>query len=290
MTEIPMRTMDEVELRYTLEPSLRDVYVEGESDSSLMEWYFQECGIDSVSIICSRDVEVDVSQVLKLGCEDNNRGRLLYIAKYIKDHVPHFCAGLTFILDLDLQTYLPIDCECQYVRYTDFCCMQAYLFEESIFRKFIGIGCNRKQTPVNTLMDSISDCIQVLFAGRLANKKLGWGLKAVGFCKCLQLHNYKLSLSFDEYWNRYLSSNRRLSSKPQFIETVNIFKNKFGSEKRMQMNGHDLMDCIAWVVRQLGSRSQIAHPLNIYRSLLLCINVSYLAKYSLFKELQTKYA
>ena len=69
------RKLQELVALYKLHPELRDVYVEGDSDRSFIEWFIGEKGLNRVNIYCIETVEIPQDAVRTANVENNNRGR-----------------------------------------------------------------------------------------------------------------------------------------------------------------------------------------------------------------------
>ena len=77
MAFIERSTIRELISRYKLEPSLRDVYVEGSKDRSLLSWYCASNGMRDVSVREIDTVEVPSSLIVARGLRPGRRGAVI---------------------------------------------------------------------------------------------------------------------------------------------------------------------------------------------------------------------
>src|SRR5260221_13461009 len=99
----------------------------------------------------------------------------------------------------------------------------------------------------NTLLDVI-DIVQSLFAMRIANDALGWGLQSTPIHKQISVLSGRVRFAYDEFVSRYLNKNVRWRMREEFEEAVLAARRGFQPNPRAQMNGHDLRDVLEVVV------------------------------------------
>jgi len=88
-------TIDEIELKYKLEPTLsKTIYVEGSSDKSLIEWFLKKSNIKDIAIFEIQMVEIDAKKLLEKGLENNNRDRIILLSLLVNK-------GIIGIIDSD---------------------------------------------------------------------------------------------------------------------------------------------------------------------------------------------
>ena len=82
MVDEKRRTFDELVVRYELEPSICDIYVEGLIDKSLIEWFLNESDLETENITVYEidTVDIPTNELFELGLNDANRSRLIVFA------------------------------------------------------------------------------------------------------------------------------------------------------------------------------------------------------------------
>src|SRR5262245_55760844 len=82
------RTLPELKIRYNLEPNLRDIYVEGSTDRSIIEWYTFAAGHSDVSVYEIGAVNIPATWIFELGLPDNNRSRVIALSLFLVELAP----------------------------------------------------------------------------------------------------------------------------------------------------------------------------------------------------------
>ena len=98
---IPQQKISELVIKYKLEPSLVDIYVEGEFDKKLLTWFIKESGIkQDIRIITPDAIDVPDSLLRTHSLNLNsNRSKVIAIAKELYIKVPE--AKILCIADKD---------------------------------------------------------------------------------------------------------------------------------------------------------------------------------------------
>jgi len=81
------RKLDEIIARYDLNPSFCDVYVEGDSDRGILESFFEDLGNLEVVVYDIDTVEIPSAVLRELGLENNNRGRVIALARALYERL-----------------------------------------------------------------------------------------------------------------------------------------------------------------------------------------------------------
>src|SRR5579864_1670651 len=136
MTIIPRREIDELVALHEREPSLREVFVEGLTDSRFIEWFLGENGIKQIPVLDIATVEVPTELVLQGGLEDGNRGRVITLAEVLAKHETAR-SKVTCIVDADLDWFMGTNRDCATLLETDFTSIELYAFNEQAIGKVL---------------------------------------------------------------------------------------------------------------------------------------------------------
>jgi hypothetical protein len=134
------RTIDELQTRYTLEPELQDIYVEGTSDAALISWYLSE-HLRSWRVYPISSVEVPDKKVLDEGLDLGERGRVVTLGKVLEEAFAEGNAiNVICLADLDFDAYLSKGKpSCRYCLLTDFTSLELYAFNARTLNKFLKV-------------------------------------------------------------------------------------------------------------------------------------------------------
>jgi len=288
MSDDECRKIEELIVRYELEPKIRDVYVEGSSDKSLIDWFLKEMGIDGVVVYEISTVEIDAEKVAEHGEENNNRGRVITLAYEMESMFGNEALQITCIADNDFDLILNKKYDCGLILFTDYSCLEMYLFKENCMDKYFKLCLQGFSVNVNEIMDCLSKVLQEVFLIRLANKVLGLNMTWITFDRCCSVSDKGIILDVDDYITRYLNSNGWPVKKKEFFAVIEDWRPRLRNDCRCQMNGHDFMELLAWFISKHGIDRRLYDTEVVCRSLYGCIEIEDLKSEMLFKNLVSR--
>jgi hypothetical protein len=266
MTNEPRWSVNELIARYTLEPDLSDVFVEGCFDREVLSR--ANAGIGNRASFYEIDV-VDVSgEILKkYGLSSGNKQRVIALSKELGGlplEAKVFC-----LADRDLDHWLDVlECTSR-LRWTLFCCMEShFLTPESICDILIVAG-RAKISGIDKFTKSIYSILKNLFALRLADSELKLTLKWVSLKKYLHRSGDTISLDTSKYITATLSSNAKLSQKLDFHKSFNVWQETLNCDIRMAARGHDYTEILAWSISEFNGQRELATPVAVERLFVL---------------------
>ncbi len=132
------RIVELIEL-YRLEPSLKDIYVEGVTDREIIAWYLRRRGRRDISIypIDTVDVPKEVTARYSLP-PDCNRSRVVALS-YEFAKVPGIKATVMCVADRDYEDYAPTLNHNPFLVLTDFCAVENYFWDAYAIDKFLSV-------------------------------------------------------------------------------------------------------------------------------------------------------
>src|SRR5688572_4147071 len=129
-TRLPRRTINDLQLLYSLERSVLDVYVEGPSDRLFLTWFIKKLDIQGVYIYWIDTVDVPKDLILERGLDNNAKGRVITLCMVLGELLGGCpLPNVACIVDNDLDVLLGLDevgGEC--VLRTDFASLEMYAF------------------------------------------------------------------------------------------------------------------------------------------------------------------
>jgi hypothetical protein len=276
------REITELAAMYELEPSLRDVYVEGPLDRSLVEWFLSEAHASSATVREIDSINVPAALVEKAGFENNNRGRVLALAKAIEDQLGPQSLPVTCVIDADFDYVLGTNHALTILLSTDYSSMELYFFDAAPLQKFLQLVIRGFPKSAQTLLTEVTDALSQLFAIRFASHVLHWNMPLVAFERCLSMAAQGVQLDVPEFIDRCLNSAGRFCEKAEFERVLNELRLSLTGDVRKRVNGHDFLNVLAWYVRHHKGQSV---PKGFDRSLVACVDFSTLRSNPLFEKL-----
>jgi len=283
-----LRTLEDLSARYELEPQLRDIYVEGSTDKSLIEWFLKEMRIDEAVVYEISTVQIDNEKVEEYGEDSNNRGRVITLAHEMESILGKDALQITCIADSDFDLILDKKYDCQLIIFTDYSCLEMYLFNENCMDKYFRLCLQRCPINIKEPMDCLSKVLQEVFLIRLANKLLGLNMTWITFDRCCKVYDSGIFFDVNDYITRYLNSNGWPVAKKEFVGFIKDWKPSLKTDCRCQINGHDLIDLLSWFLSKHGIDMNLYDTDVVYRSLLGCVAMEDLKNEMFFNNLLSR--
>jgi hypothetical protein len=291
------RSLDELITRYDLEPELCcDIYVEGNTDKHLIEWFLEKEGYQYFAIYEINTVYVPKQKLCVMELDNNNRSRVIALALEMQNQLSVTPLHLTCIADKDFDELFKRHDECECLLFTDYSSIEMYLFKETVINKFLHLVVRLSKIQARDIINNLSPILEELFLIRATNEALKWGMEWLPFDtkNCIKLNQDKINIEFKGtvFIEKYLSKNSKLSQKSVFMNKLEELKLQSDSltEKRLKIRGHDFIDVLHWYIikRFTAKKKAFSHKDTIGTSLLGCIEVTDLKSEKLFRHLLTR--
>lgn len=278
------QTIDELTAEYELEPSIRDVYVEGPTDRSVMEWFFSEVGRQRVEVREVESIEMSADLLQGLGCENSNRGRVIALAEALRGALGGGSRSATCVADADFDRALRRNHSCELLLFTDYSCLEMYFFEARVLSKLTNLAIPGFPRRAEQILSDLTPPLLDLFSIRLANFALQWNMHSVEFTGHLRMDRRGLRLDIGMYIHTYLAANGRLAERAAFAQAVGEGRARMDGDPKHYINGHDFVRLLTWYVRRQKGFGRV-HPQAVERSLYACAESASLSTYALFRSL-----
>src|SRR5436189_6105484 len=114
------RAIDELIALYSLEPSVRDVFVEGKFDRDLISWFLKAKDKRHVTVAEISTIDINDALVKTRGFPvGSNKSRLMVLAGAVEEALGSI-DQLTCVVDADFDAHVEPYCECPLLLRTDF--------------------------------------------------------------------------------------------------------------------------------------------------------------------------
>jgi hypothetical protein len=283
---LPQRTLEELIAIHRVETTVHDVIVEGTSDKNLVEWFLLENDKRNFAVYEVGLFEVDPNEVLALGLQDNNRGRVIAAAINLAKHCGEK-ARVSCIADRDFDKVLEVEWECDLLLLTDYTCMLMYAFNLKVLRKYFRFRVRGFGKSASRAILEISEALETLFAVKLANQILALGLKPVKWQDCCSLEINGVDLDVEEYLKRYLNKNARRSEMARLVDQIQECRSWMKFDPRFHIKGHDFIAILIWYISQHPGFGAFARRTEdiVEDELFSCVELKDLLSEDLFQEL-----
>ncbi|MEG3958760.1 DUF4435 domain-containing protein [Microcoleus sp. herbarium2] len=294
MEDEKRRKLDELVARYELEPSLHDVYVEGLTDKSIIQWFLDESNLDTKNCAVYEidTVDIPTDQLFALGLNDSNRSRVIFLAfqlqRLFETSLPH----VVCIADRDFDDLIgSSSIESELLLFTDYTSIEMYLFDSNIIEKFLRLALHRDDLAAVNILENISPILEEMFLLRAANESLSYGMEWLSLPSLKRCFNKRKrgQIEFDskDFVDKYLNKNNRSSEKIAFLDKVKELRNKNISEIRNKIRGHDFIELFCWYIEPYlpNNKKGFTESEIAFAALRCCLDVDYLMQEKLFQEL-----
>jgi hypothetical protein len=267
MNQADRRTLDELLVRYDLEPQLHDVYVEGVFDKEIFSHCFQNSG-DSERIVYEIDtVDIPLSTLLHEGLTDGNKQRLIALARALMTLSKDLACRCLVDKDLD-HWFGPLEANPVLI-WTKYASIELYFFTDELLRELLLIGAKVRISDWQSFVSSMIDTLLDLYAIRLADRDLNWSMKWIPTQKHLKTDGAKVLFDSEEYIDRLLLKNGRSKSKAGFSALFVKRRSALTGDPRDAIRGHDFIEMLSWSIREFKGVKDIASVVAIERIFLL---------------------
>ncbi|MCK4347237.1 MAG: hypothetical protein KAW47_01340 [Thermoplasmatales archaeon] len=278
------KTIDELIALYFLEPTLKDIYVEGTADKGLIEWVLSGNGIEDVSVYPISIVNVN-EDYLKRHCVDkgSNRSRVLALSAELATSLKK-TAKVVCIVDRDYEDYLPSGINNCFLEFTDYNSTELYLYNPMVINKFIHLVLGGFHLSVDDIMIKALPVLEYLYVVRLANRALEWRMSWIDFTKYIHVSN-DIQFNRDGFLKAYLLKNKKWSKRSTFEKKVREFLANLKPDHRFRVRGHDLMEFMHYTVKKLKKKRKFGNVWTLQGALTGCLELQKLSEKKLFQRL-----
>ena len=281
---VEQKKIDEILTLYELE-SVKDIYVEGNFDKDVFEWFLRSNGRNDISVYSIDSVEIPVEKLEQYNLPiPSNRSKVIALSCELAK-AKNLESTILCIADRDFEDFLPISPTNLFLAFTDFNSLESYAFDFEIINTFISIGLGRLPADSNILISQLFSVLKSLFFIRLANEKLSWGMKWIKMDKYLIVFRDSIIFEETKFINALLQKNGRATNHDEFQNEIDELILKAPKEDKLLIRGHDLMEVFHVVAKKLRKKRNYGDVQFFSGALTSSLNVGSLSNYSLFKTL-----
>ena len=267
MSEIPRFTIEDLFNRYDLEPTLNDLYVEGLFDKEIIERVIS-CGNQPFRAIYEINA-IDVPPILveSHSLTDGNKQRVITLARELaklKTQCHYKC-----LVDRDLDHWFgPLEHTTRLV-WTEHTSIELYFLSESFLKDVILITAKCEIPHWDKYFESFIATLKMLFAMRLADRSLCYGLRWIDTDKSLESVGSEIIFDYEGYLAKTLILNGKGNNKSTYQNELSRWSGLLLPDPRLCIRGHDLISLISWSVKSFKGQRSFASSAAIERLFVL---------------------
>lgn len=247
MSNLPRRTLEDLSIRYELEPSLRDIYVEGNFDKDVLTACFENTKESERVIYVIDTVEVPYDILKKHGLTEGNKQRVIATAKELSSTAESQCQ---FLADKDIDHWFE---ELQQVKgliWTKYCSIELYFLVDAYLRKILINAAGIKVANWEAFVSSFYKTLLFLYSMRLADRELNLCLEWIELDRELYLDKGMININEYKYIEKILNKNKKMPLLESFTRCQQRWlENCVAGDQRLAIRGHDFVKALAWVIK-----------------------------------------
>ena len=245
--------------RIDTHPEFKEVYVEGEDDMGLVQWFLEQNGIENV-VVYPID-SVDITEELSAACgvshldRNSNRTDVITLALLLQREVPAAAERITCMADADLHHCFPETYDSVFLVFTDYTSMEMYAFRSDLITKLLRVAAPSFPCSGEEVLTAMTGVLESLFGLRAANYRLKWGLKWIRLDKDLKFKDRAIEFDEASFVQKYLNTKGRTRYLEAFQNEVANVRASFGPDHRLQIRGHDFTELLTDYLRKAAYSS-----------------------------------
>jgi hypothetical protein len=256
--DIPRPTIEELALRYALEPTMRDVFVEGPSDQAILQWYTHEScpGNAAVAIYQIDDIDVPKDLLQQHGLTSGNRSEVLALCLELEKRCGHHSVSATGVVDLDEYAIIDGDRECALVLKSDFSCIEMYLFSDKCLQKMLTLVFPNAKRSSQDVIDELAPILCECFLARAANQTLGLGARWIALDRFAFVKGGHMQFRLEDFRRHYLQGSGVSERRSEFDAETEKLRAKLKGDFRFAANGHDAICLLGVLLKGFCKKSK----------------------------------
>ena len=282
------RNIDELIVRYELEPSIKDLFVEGPFDRRIYATFINQLGYDDVVVYEIGTVFIPNELLHRHGLMGGNRSRIIAFSLELDTHLSMSDLQIRCIVDSDFDFLFDNRILSEHLLYTDYTSVDLYAYSSGFLNDVLGE--HFPELDFQILLDSMSPILSELFFIRAANEKLGWGMTLPQFTRCCEPSRNSIHLDRNELITRYLNSSARMDDQEIFESTCDELATVNLSDVRKCILGSDFFELFGWYLHhEHGWNGYERGKRSILSLLNLDVEISHFSNERLFSYLAEYY-
>jgi hypothetical protein len=162
-------TIDELIARAQFEPSLIDIYVEGDGDVAVFRSIFDYLELEVGVFAVNARLDIRRNEVEPFSIDYGNRSKLIAAAARVHQELPVTQRTLTFIIDADWAHVVgPVPVLNSCLILTDLPSIEHYFFDGPAFRRFLTLGISKPNADPDKVRPRLVEALQDIAAARIA--------------------------------------------------------------------------------------------------------------------------
>lgn len=283
MALVERRQLDELLAIFKLEPSLRHVFVEGDFDKAILERFIYEHGRKRTTVYSISLIDIKSEVVRRHGAQNNNRGRVIALAKEFSLYVAPDSVLATCVVDADFDIVMNRVLALPHLLYTDFTSMGLYFVGHDTLSKVFALFV---RAPFERdIMRLVYEIAVRAYLFRLAKEQLCPAVPWLTITRSCNFDGDVPRFDPDDFLFRMLVSGGAIQHRDSIIAFVADKERDLSDDPRLKMHEHDLIELLSWYIGKVANTAALHNPAIVERAICTAANFRDLAEYPLFQKI-----
>ena len=243
-------SIDALLAKYTYHHDTRDLYVEGETDKNIYDWYLRESGRRDVTVFDIGSIDVPQEVVSSFGLRGGNRDRVTALSLILDDEFPTGLPHVRCVVDSDFDFILPTRRDSRHLLHTDYTSVELYAYSREKISKLLTLSFGFNESEAQLVYESMSCALRELFLVRAANQRLDWRVQLVRFDRYLSLAGPSIVFDKDEFVTQRLIDASKSGEHEIFESVYSALSSTQLSDDRERIRGSDFVEVFGWYLNQ----------------------------------------
>lgn len=248
-------SINELLVRYELEPELKDIFVEGSFDREILTHHVS--GKNSHQTFYEIDVvDVPLTILESYGLTSGNKQRAIALSMELTK-VPS-SAHVFCLVDRDLDHWFTEVSNSARLRWSSFCSIEGHFLNSEIVRDVTITTSRAKISNFEVFFESLLETLRQIFSLRLADRDLGLNMSWVSIKKYLSTESSKITFDLEKYVLAVLNKNSKMGKINEFSTSAKSWKHKLSCDVRLAFHGHDYTELLAWGISKFNGQKEFS--------------------------------
>jgi hypothetical protein len=268
LSALPRWRIQDLIARYTLEPSLRDVFVEGQFDKDLLCEHFRKLAVVPPRYFYEIDVvEIPEELLTAHSLTAGNKNCVLALARELA--AVNGTPAYRCLVDRDLDQWFGELERTSRLVWTRYCTIELHLFSEAFVHDILVVAARSRISNWQTFFASFVSVLRELYVMRLVGRELKLPLRWISPDRCSRVESERIVFDRAEYIRRVLIAQGFADAQAAFDAAFLEWWPMCSGDPREHVRGGDLVEMLAWAVRQYGGLRSVASEETIRRMFVL---------------------
>ena len=284
------RTIPELVTLYELEPSIRDIYVEGPTDRAFLTGLLERVGYREIEVWEIDEIEVSEGQLRTLNLGTGSRQRIIALALMLEQSASvNLQPQVICIADADDEAGCAPHITGSLLVYTDVSSMPVYAYDGRYIQWYLDVVVLGFPIPGSHVVAALNPVLMHSASARRALKSLCIDCSLVDLTRDCTTDGHSISFDDRRFIERLVNKANAHGRREQLDEEAARHRSSMKADPKLWVHAEDFSLLLHWlIVRLRGSANHVAQHL-LCRTLLLGIPVEDLRGWPLFQTIFARF-